>query len=294
MNNVKNTKNVKNIYKSAVKEIKVENNLINDTAIKMMESKKTIEDPKLKNRRKSIYGHAALATCVMFLIGAVFLLQNRFNQSQIAKQPNSKQQAVVVNDNNSGNKKYPAQLSPKLTVTLNDGNGKLYINEIDRIVSTKLRVPEDSYSKDLSLVELTEYFGKNPVPVFPEGLKLAGNTVNVIFNADGSVFYMNGLQLYKDINDVKSPNISIQLDKGALPLVDCFYKGDNEKESIIGNTKLIIGSLRVGEDYSEQGVAGSYYDVYYAQFMYDGIGYNIKAERVNAQSFIELLEGIIK
>ena len=141
--------------------------------------------------------------------------------------------------------------------------------------------------------ELKEYFGKNPIPVIPTGLKQAVDTTNIMFHADGSIFYMYGIQLTKNINDIKSPSILIQINKGAMPLKDCFYKGNVKKESTIGTTKLIIGALKMGEDYSEQGVPASYYDVYYSQFMYEGIGYNISAERVSVDAFMELLEGII-
>jgi hypothetical protein len=307
----------KQLYKAAVDEVKVDDKLLTETAIRLMEIRKIENEisnrdfegdhnssknnrysnnngndksssskSKSKNRYGNMHKYGILAACAVILVVSVFFLKDKFNQSPIAKHPNAKQ--PVVDKNN-----YPSALKANMTIALADGKGKLYINEVEGIRSSKLRIPEGSYSKDLSMSELKEYFGRNPVPVIPTGLKQAGDTTNIMFHADGSIFYMHGIQLTKDINDAKSPNIVIQINKGAMPLNDRFYKGDVEKESNIGTTKLIIGAMKMGENYSEQGVATSYYDVYYSQFMYEGIGYNISAERVSADAFMELLEGII-
>lgn len=66
------------------------------------------------------------------------------------------------------------------------------------------------------------------------------------------------------------------------------------KESTIGNTKLVIGSLKMGENFSEQGEPSDYFDVFYSEFIYNGIGYNISAERINGEVFVGLLQSIIK
>jgi hypothetical protein len=312
----------KQLYKSAVDEIKVDNRLLAETALRMMEIRKagnetgngkfdgnskfsennrySDSDSNMKNndnndksrnssedirKSKSRYGgtykYGILAACAVIMVVSVFFLKDKFNQSPIAKQP------IAISSI------YPAALKPNMTIALAEGKGKLYINEVEGVRPNKLRLPEGAYSKDLSMSELQQYFGRNPIPVIPTGFKQAGDTTNITFHADGSIFYMYGIQLIKDINDIKSPNMVIQINKGSMPLNDCFYKGDVEKESTIGTTKLIIGALKMGEDYSEQGVPASYYDVYYSQFMYEGIGYNISAERVSVDAFIELLEGII-
>lgn len=254
----------KKIYKAAVDDIRADSKLINETAKKMQET----------NRSKHhIYRYGTLAACMAIVLVSVFFLQNMLNKSS------------------SG---YPVHLSAGKTITLTDGKGKIYINEVGRSISSKLRVPEGSYSKDLSMSELNQYFGRNPLPTTSKDFKPESNSVNIMFNADGSIFYMSPLRYYKGTNDEVSPKINIQLDKGKLPIRDCFYKGNVEKESVIGNTKLVIGSIQMGEKFTDQGTPTEYYDVYYSQFIYNGIGYNISAERVDGDMFIGLLESIIK
>jgi hypothetical protein len=136
--------------------------------------------------------------------------------------------------------------------------------------------------------ELKNYFGRDPMPVVSSDFKPVSNTANLMFKPDGSIFYMGEYTYTKDINDPKSPSIGIQLNKGALPLRDCFYTSA-PKESIIGTTTLVVGHAKVSGDPAE----GSY-EIYTAQFIYNGIGYDITANRIDQKSFVDLLQSIIK
>lgn len=266
----------KDMYKAAVNDIKVDRELIYETAEIMKGTK------KMKSKRHNIYHYGVLAASLIIIAVTAFSMNNIISSPSGVKTPSAK------------GSEYLAHLDAGKAITLADGKGELYINEIGGMVSGKLRVPEGAYSKDMSMEELNEYFGRNPLPVIPSEFKAESNSANVMFNPDGSIFYMSEIRYYKDINDSASPNISIQLSKDTLPLRDCLFKGDNEQKSTIGNTTLVIGSYKMGENISEQGVPSDYFDVFYSEFIYNGIGYNISAERINGEVFIGLLQSIIK
>lgn len=168
-----------------------------------------------------------------------------------------------------------------------------YINKIANIGAGKLLVPEGAYSKELSMAELNEYFGRDPMPVVPNGFIPTSDKANIMFKTDGNIFYMSEFSYSKDINDPNSPSISLQLSKGALPLRDCFYSS-SPKESVIGNTKLVIGLIKMNDGSLDQSQTAESYNVYTSQFIYNGIGYDITAKRIGEQSFLALLKSIIK
>lgn len=253
----------KDIYIAAVNDIKVDSKLVNETARKMKETGKA---------KKWGYRNAILAASVAILLITMFSVQSIINRTQNGKL------AVLI---------------PGKTINLSNGKGTLYINEVGGLGAGKLLVPEGTYSKELSIKEINEYFGRDPFPVVPKDFKPEANSVSIMFKPDGSMFYMSEYRYYKNINDPNSPSISIQLNKDTLPPRDCFY-GGVPKESIIGTTKLIIGSIKISEGDQDQKATGEYYEVYTSQFIYNGIGYNITAQRLDGKSFVELLQSIIK
>lgn len=182
--------------------------------------------------------------------------------------------------------KTPAPVAP--TTSSTSSKETIHINPVASLMAPKLLVPEGSYSKDLSMTELAAYFGRDPMPAVPEGFKADTDKVTIQFKADGSIFYMSGYNYSKDMNDPNTSTINIQLNKGALPLRDCFYTS-SPNESVIGNTQLVIGSAEMKDD-----PAGASYQIYTSQFIYNGIGYDITARRVDEQSFLKLLHSIIK
>lgn len=254
----------KDIYISAVNDIHVDSRLIRETAKKMKE-KQTVKSWSFQK--------TALAACVVLLILATFTVRNIYNIDT---------------------KKNLASLTPGKTITLAAGKGKLYINKLEGVRSGKLLVPEGAYSKELTMKELTEYLGKDPLPIIPQGFKSETSTVNIMFKPDGSIFFMTALRYYSDINDPASPSISIQLNKNALPPRDCFYGTGAPKESLIGDTKVVIGSEKVSDFSTDQTKASKSYDIYSTQFIYKGIGYDIVAKKIDGQSFVDLITSIIK
>lgn len=196
----------------------------------------------------------------------------------------------VVEVKNTKGQSFKFIMSKAGNVIKDTNKESIFINNISSISAGKLLVPEGAYSKELSMTELSEYFGRNPMPIVPTDFKPQSDKVDIMFKADGNIFYMNEFSYSKDINDPNSAEISLQLNKGSLPLRDCFYNSE-PKESIIGMTKLIIGSIKMNDSTN---LSTGDYNVYTSQFIFDGIGYDITAKKIDEATFLSLLKSIIK
>lgn len=253
----------RDLYKEAVNDIRADEKLVKELAVKM--------EKNLKKPRRSTGKFSIIAASVAVLLIAAVFVQNRFGLIP-------------------GNKL--AQMNPGESITLSGGKGNIYVNKSEGIVSGKLFIPEGAYSKDYNMDELAELFGRNPIPVIPEGFKQEGISTNITFGPDGKMLFMSPLQYSRDINDPNAPIIDIRLNKDALPPKDCIYSTE-PKESIIGGTKVIIGVSKMEGGINEQSSPSEVYEVYSAEFIHKGIGYNITAKRTDAQTFLDLLEDII-
>ena len=254
----------KDLYKAAVNDIKVNEDLIKELSIKM------------KNKPNKINGiakYGVIAASVAVLLIAAVLVQNKMS---------------LFTD------KKITQLNAGETITLSKGRGNIYINKIEGIKSSKLFIPEDASSKDYTIKQLAEFFGRDPMPAIPEEYKPAMDTANVIFDHQGKMLFMSSILYSTDINNPDSPSIDIKLNKDALPPKDCLYNTSSVKESTIGSTKAVIGTIKMGDKFDANGNPAAFYDVYSAQFIYNGIGYDITAKRTDAQTFINIINSIIK
>lgn len=249
----------KDIYVAAVDDIKVNERVVKELKIKMKEKPK-----------RSIVRYSVLAASVAVLIIAAIFLSGR---------------GLLT-----GNK--VAKLTPGDSITLSRGKGTIYINKIEGKVSGKLYIPEGATSKDYTMEELAGFFGRDPLPKIPEGFKPLGSGTNITFGPDGKLLFMSSLSYSKDINDPDAPSIDINLNKNALPPKDCIYTSD-VKESVIGSTKVVIGAVTMEDKFDASGKPTEFYDMYTAEFIYNEIGYNITAKKIDGETFINLLNSII-
>jgi hypothetical protein len=250
----------KDIYKEAVNDIKVDERLLKELAIKM----------KGKPRKRNMGKYTLVAASLAVLLVA----------------------AVFINNTGLFSTKKIAKLNAGDSITLSKGKGTVYINKIEGIRSSKLFIPEGSVSKDYDMGQLAEVFGRNPLPAVPNEFKSLTDTTNITFDPSGKLLFMSPISYSKDINNPDAPSIDIRLNKNELPLKDCLYGGDI-KESTIGSTKVVIGALSMEDKFDTAGKPTETYDVYTAEFIYNEIGYNITAKRVDGETFINLLNSII-
>lgn len=254
----------KDLYKSAVDEIVADERIVREL------SKKMIEEP-VRLRRKTRYG--ILSAAAVLLLIAVIALGNNNNLI-------------------SGNR--IAQLNTGVSITLPQGKGTLYINKIEGMTSSKLFIPEGAYSKDYTLEQLTGFFGRGPLPKIPDGYKAESDSTNITFDPQGKMLFMSTISYSMDIDNPDASSIDIKMNKDALPPKDCLYSRDTLKESTIGSTKVVIGAISMEDMPNDEGKASASYNVYSAEFIYNNIGYSITAKRTDGQTFIDLLESIIK
>jgi hypothetical protein len=265
----------KDLYRAAVNDIKIDEKFKTELAQKMKEKSKMESAKEMKEKPKNLkklsnYGLLA-ASVAVFLIMAVFV-QNKtgiFSEKRIAV------------------------LSPEKSITLSQGKGTIYINKSEGTRSSKIFIPEGAYSKDYTLEQLQEVFGRNPLPVMLEGFQTDSNRTSITFDKEGKMLFMNMLVYSKDLENPEAPSINIKLNKNALPLNDCIYTS-KPTESTIGNTKVVIGAASMGEHFDNNGKPTSFYDLYSAAFIYKGVGYNIVTERTDGQTMLDLLNSIIK
>lgn len=244
----------KDLYKAAVDDIKVNEKFIEEVELKMREKQRKVN-------KLSTFGIAAASLAVVITAG-IFLYDT------VGVKPG----------------KDVAQVDKAHISTSKDAKADtIYVNKLEGIRSAKLFIPEDAYSKDYTIDQLKELFGRNPVPAMPKDFKAVSDTTNITFEANGKILFMSALSYSKDINNPEAASIDVKLNKGKLPPTDCIYASET-KESVIGSTKVTIGSIAL-EDKSE---------IYSAQFIYDGIGYNLTASKVDKDTFIDLLKSIIK
>lgn len=249
----------KDIYKEAVNEIKADKKLVKELAIKMNEK------PIKRVGKYSILA----ASMAVLLIAAIF-----------------------INNNGLLSSKKIAQLNAGDSIALSKGKGNININKIEGIISSKLFIPEGSTSKDYTMQQLAEFFGRDPMPKISEEYKAQSSGTNITFGPDGKMLFMSSLSYSKDIDNPDSPSIDIRLNKNALPLTDCKYTS-NVKESVIGSTKVVIGAINMGDKFDAEGKPTEFYDIYTAEFIYNEIGYSITAKRTDGETFINLLNSII-
>lgn len=250
------------LYRSAVNDIKVNQKLVKELAVKMKEK-------QVNQNRQIRFG--VLVAAMAILIASVFSVQNLIRK-------------------NSENK--VAQLSAGKSIKLSKGT--IYINKIEGTKSSKLLIPEGSYSKEYTLPQLAEVFGKNPLPSIPKDFRPASESTNITYDSQGKMLFMSTLSYSKDIEHPESPIIDIKLNKNSLPPKDCLYNTDTLKESVIGSTKVVIGSMKQGDKFNDDGKPTTFYDMYSAEFIYNGVGYNITTRRTDGETFLNLLYSIIK
>lgn len=254
----------KDLYKAAVDDIQVSEELMNRLNLNIKNNKKEFA---LKVR----YGIAA-ACAVIVIFGVVFMQFGRelFSDKKIGR------------------------LNPGTEISISQGNIHIYTNKIQGIKSSKILIPEGSVSKEYNIENISKAFGRNPLPAVPKDFKLENNSISITYNPQGKMLFMSALSYSKDINNPSSPTIDMKFNKNALPPRDCLYSSANLKESIFGATKVTIGSATLSDKVNEDGKTEGSYDVYSAQFIYKGIGYDITAKRIDADTFIGLLKSIIK
>lgn len=167
-------------------------------------------------------------------------------------------------------------------------NGELYFNQIVKEDFSKIKLPEGAYRSEIELDEYISFLGSDPRPTWlPEGMEESSRQVQLWYYENGDVLNSSWTFHYSsDFENSEAKRIDIDVDKGVLPSTDISILGE-EQVSYIDKIEIIVGHMIVDQNPKTN-------NLYYAEFIYNGIGYRITSENgVTQEEFIKLLKSII-
>ena len=202
-------------------------------------------------------------------------------------------------------------------IVLNDGAyGELNFlpvngSSADRALSPQYD-PETMYQVQWGMDDVIEYLGTDFRPHYlPDDLeKYQGFNSDidgiwtVFFNNDGTVvsfpwtFALSYSESFDDTYDPNRRRLFIEVGKGEVPFQCGLYLAESETPSNIKGNEVFVGYHRMNYGpytYSgdvkspETRIPAGYYDVYFAEFMYNGVGYYVEAENLSQEEFVEIL-----
>ena len=158
--------------------------------------------------------------------------------------------------------------------------------------------------------DLTEYYGKELAPKYiPEGLSPSrGNdTATVIIGKDGTIaldeawlsyyhdFYEDGSpKLTEDVAAVKG--FTINASKLGMPFqCGILVMPGDMKATMIDGTEVFFGhrSMKYGPFDPETHEPSGYYDIYVAEFEFDGISCRVTTDQLEAEEIVKIVSSMI-
>lgn len=229
----------------------------------------------------------------------------------VAVQANPRPQPTALNAAESVSmqrKSAKAVSKPEIETPLKDGaympvvklaNGELhFMDSTAPQTSRKFYFdPKTTHEEQWTQEQTVKYLGRDVRPaylpaVFDKTKQTAGeNDQFVVLNNDGTPAYDNIVYLYTgDPDDMNSPSLTVKASKGKLPLDCVLYRSKDQVESTIKGSKLLAGHETIAVDPSDSGSAAPRSgDLYYAEFLYKGIGYRVVSKYLPQEEFIKVL-----
>ena len=248
-----------------------------------------------------------MAACLAVVLFTAFSILPDYFHQQGTTPPDNPNGVVADNSNNTTNDN-----TTPATSEIHISMDNISFNEVGALTDAARiwRNPElyDHIQWDKNAV--IEYYGKDLNPAYiPDGLTAAiGNgTARVIVDKSGNIvedtvrlnfyhdYYEDGTpKLTEDVAAVKG--FSITASKIGI-LSDCIYLlPENEvKTSDIDGTAVTFGyrSMPCGPYNPDTHEPSGYFDMYVAEFEYDGIEYQIVAEQMEAEEVVKVVSSII-
>lgn len=161
-------------------------------------------------------------------------------------------------------------------------NNKIIINSIDGISADKMNICllGDDFV-EMSRDEMIAYYGVDYVPDVPLDMKAWADERSGIFKRNGGVgdVYWDANVLNYSNEDF-TRNVHLEVNKGSNVLQDYLYFKGTEEKSVINNVDVLIGLTENG--------------YYYAEFMYNGVGFLLDAKGVTEDEFVAIIFSLIK
>ena len=161
-------------------------------------------------------------------------------------------------------------------------NNKIVIHSIDGISADKMNIALmlDDFV-EMTSDEMIAYYGVDYIPDVPSDIKAWEEERSGIYRRNGGtgeVYWDADILNYS--NEDFTRTVHLEVDKGSNVLQDYLYFKGTEEKSVINNVEVLIGLTENG--------------YYYAEFMYNGVGFLIDAEGVTEDEFVDILSSIIK
>jgi len=282
-------------YKSMYSQIQPDAELLADTKNKISSNRSLKGLGKMKITRIGALAACVVIVAVAFKLGqpqaANLIVTSSSGQTSSSSGAGDAEIKTVLQ---SGHNEAVVQLS----------NGVLNFIDADASsASAKLYFdPKTTHEEEWTQEKAVQYLGKDVRPgylpeVFSKTEQTAGKTNQfIVMNNDGTVAYDNISYYYNgDPDDAGAPSLSVKVSKGKLPRDCVLYRSDNQAQSNINGHKLSVGYQKVeAAPRSEGSQPAEYYDLYFSEFVYEGIGYRIVSERLTQAEFIKVLQSIVK
>ncbi len=199
--------------------------------------------------------------------------------------------------------------APMKTSEKNNGT-TIYFNKLESLQSdNRIKLNFDkTYEKKLTDEEAFAYLGKNILPAWmPDNLKYAGDISpdakhTIYYNNDGTIYFdqlwfsyseefENYNPLAKKLNIVASKIANIQNDCVYIWSEDMIVSEINGIKIMIGSRQMPYGPYTIAEN--GPNIPAGYYDLFVAEFQYDGIYYQITTDNFTQDEFLKTIESMI-
>ncbi len=160
-------------------------------------------------------------------------------------------------------------------------NNRIIINSINGISADGMNISllGDDFV-EMTREQMVEYYGVDYIPDVPADIKPWEDERSGIYKRDGGtgeVYWDADILNYS--NEDFSRTVHLEVDKGSNVLQDCFYFKGTEEKSVINNVEVLIGL-------SENGY-------YYAEFMYNDVGFLLDAKGVTQDEFVAIISSVL-
>lgn len=163
-------------------------------------------------------------------------------------------------------------------------NNKIIIHQIDEMSEDRYKInisikPDDFVVMDKG--ELNKYYGTNIFPAVPDDVQEWEDQHFGIYRENsgtGKVYWDSQVLNYS--NEDFSRTVNVEIDKNSLPLCDYLFFDETEEKSVINNIEVAIGQNSNG--------------YYYAQFMYQNVGFQIVAGGLTQDEFVAVISSLIQ
>lgn len=133
---------------------------------------------------------------------------------------------------------------------------------------------------EMTREEMTAYYGMDYVPEIPQNMK-PWELPSGIYKQNGGTgeIYWDEDEL-RFSNEERTRDMSLRVRKGGMPFVDFAVFNTEMEASLIHDTEVMIGQVEDGG--------------YYAEFLYQNVGFMLYAEGLTQEEFVSVIASIVQ